>query len=51
MLDLIAVILFFGWLLGFFAFGEAVGTFIHILLVLAVITVLYRIIKGKPIVK
>lgn len=43
----IAVILLIGWAVGFFAFGQAVGSFIHILLVLAIIAILYRLITGK----
>jgi hypothetical protein len=42
----IAVILFILWLLGFFAFHVG-GGLIHILLVLAVIVVLYRLITGR----
>lgn len=41
---LIVVILLIGWAVGYFGFGEAVGSLIHILLVLAIIVVLYRII-------
>ncbi len=44
---LIVVILVIGWLVGYFGFGESVGNFIHILLVLAVIVVLYRLITGR----
>ena len=44
---LIVVILIIGWLVGFFGFGEAVGSLIHILLVLAVIGVLYRLATGR----
>ncbi len=44
---LIAVILILGWAVGYFGFGEAVGSFIHILLVLAVIAILYRLITGR----
>ncbi|RDK84664.1 lmo0937 family membrane protein [Marinirhabdus gelatinilytica] len=44
---LIVVILIIGWLVGFFAFGEAVGSLIHILLVLAVIAILYRLATGR----
>ncbi|MBW3518126.1 lmo0937 family membrane protein [Flavobacterium sp. NKUCC04_CG] len=44
---LIAVILIIGWAVGYFGFGEAVGSFIHILLVLAVIAILYRLITGR----
>ena len=46
MLWTIAVILFVLWLLGAFVFPVA-GGLIHILLVLAVIAVLYRIITGR----
>ena len=44
---LIIVILLIGWAIGYFAFGEAVGNLIHILLVLAVIGVLYRLATGS----
>jgi hypothetical protein len=44
MLYLIAVILFIGWLLGFFVFSA--GQLIHILLVLAIIAILFRLIRG-----
>ena len=42
----IAVILFVLWLLGFFALHVG-GGLIHVLLVLAVIVVLYRLITGR----
>lgn len=42
----IAVILLVLWLLGFFVFPVA-GSLIHILLVIAVIVVLYRVITGR----
>lgn len=44
---LIVVILIIGWLVGYFGFGEAVGNLIHILLVLAVIGILYRLATGR----
>lgn len=44
---LIVVILLIGWLIGYIGFGEAVGSLIHILLVLAIIGILYRIATGK----
>ena len=48
MLMTIGIILLILWALGFFAFN--VGALIHILLVLAIIVVLYRVITGrKPI--
>jgi hypothetical protein len=42
----LAVILFVLWLLGAFAFHVG-GGLIHLLLVLAVIVVLYRVITGR----
>jgi len=42
----LAVVLFVLWLLGFGVFHVA-GGLIHLLLVLAVIVVLYRIITGR----
>ena len=50
MLWTIAVILVILWLLGFSVFHVA-GGLIHILLVIAVIVILYRLITGrKPVV-
>ncbi|MEO7923260.1 MAG: lmo0937 family membrane protein [Chitinophagaceae bacterium] len=45
MLYLVAVILLIGWLLGFFVFSA--GGFIHILLVIAIIAILFRLIQGR----
>jgi len=42
----VALILVIMWLVGFIGFGSAVGSYIHILLVLAVIALLIRVIKG-----
>lgn len=44
MLYLIAILLLIGWVLGFFVFSA--GQLIHILLVLAVIAILLRLIRG-----
>lgn len=44
-LYLIAVILIVGWILGFFVYSS--GQLIHILLVLAVISLLLSIIRGR----
>jgi len=44
MLYLIAVILIIGWLLGFFVFSA--GGLIHILLVVAIIAIILRLIRG-----
>ncbi len=48
MLYLIAVILIIGWALGFFVFSA--GGLIHILLVIAVIAILLRLIRGDRVV-
>lgn len=52
MLDLlwaVAAILFVLWILGF-AFHVTMGGFIHLLLVLAVISILVRVITGRRLV-
>lgn len=48
LLNIIIVILIIGWLIGFF--GYQVGGLIHILLVIAIIAVLFRIIQGKKVI-
>lgn len=46
---LVVVILLIGWAVGYFGFGEAVGSLIHVLLVLAIVAILYRLATGnKP---
>lgn len=45
----VAFILFGFWILGFLVYD--IGSFIHILLVMAIILILLRIIKGKEIFK
>ena len=45
LLYIIAVILIIGWLIGFFAFDAP--SIIHVLLVLAIIAILLRLIRGK----
>ncbi|MEO5946862.1 MAG: lmo0937 family membrane protein [Chitinophagaceae bacterium] len=45
MLYIIAVILLIGWLLGFFVFSA--GSLIHILLVIAIIVIIFRVIQGR----
>jgi hypothetical protein len=45
LLYVIAIILIIGWLLGAFVF--TVGGIIHILLVLAVVAILLRLIRGR----
>ena len=41
----VAVVLVILWALGFFAYG--MGNLIHILLVIAIIAILFRVIKGR----
>jgi hypothetical protein len=45
LLYLLAVILIIGWAVGFFAYGA--GGIIHILLVIALIAIILRVIRGK----
>lgn len=45
LLYIIAVILVIGWIFGFFVYS--LGALIHILLILAVISVLISIIRGR----
>lgn len=47
LLFIVAVILLIGWILGFFVFS--LGNFIHVLLVIAIIAILFRLIRGKGI--
>ncbi len=49
LLYVIAVILIIGWLLGFFVYSA--GSIIHILLVIAVIAIILRLIRGDRVVK
>jgi len=49
MLYLIAVILIIGWLLGFFVFSA--GNLIHVLLVVAIIAIILRLIRGDRVVE
>lgn len=45
LLYIIAVVMIIGWAIGFFAYGA--GGIIHILLLIAIITVLLRVISGQ----
>jgi len=45
LLYVIAILLVIGWAIGFLAYG--VGGIIHLLLVIALIAILLRIIKGN----
>ncbi len=46
MLETIAVVLILLWLLGFVS-SYTMGGFIHILLVIAVVVILIRVIRGR----
>lgn len=48
LLYLIAIVLLILWAIGYVAFN--VGALIHILLVIAIIAVIFRVIQGKKIV-
>lgn len=48
MLTTIAIVLLVLWVFGFFS-AYTFGGLIHVLLVIAVIILLLRIIKGKPV--
>lgn len=47
LLNTIALVLIILWAVGFFAFS--LGAFIHVLLIIAVIAILFRLIQGKKI--
>jgi hypothetical protein len=47
MLETIAAILIIMWILGM-ASANTLGGFIHLLLVLAIVSVLLRVIRGSP---
>jgi len=42
----LAIFFIIVWAIGFFGFGSAAGSLIHILLVLALISVLVRVIRA-----
>ncbi|AFL82208.1 hypothetical protein Aeqsu_2758 [Aequorivita sublithincola DSM 14238] len=45
---IIVVLLVLGWLFGFFLF-PAIGGIIHILLVIAVIMIIYKLLTGRKV--
>lgn len=49
LLYLIAVILLIAWAIGFFAYSA--GSIIHVLLVIAAISILLNIIRGNSVIK
>jgi hypothetical protein len=46
MLDLIALVLIAGWIMGLVS-SHTMGGFIHFLLVIAIVVVLLRVIQGR----
>lgn len=48
LLYVIAVILIISWAIGFVGFGT--GGIIHVLLVIAIIAVLFRVIQGRKVI-
>jgi predicted ferric reductase len=48
LLYILAVILIISWAIGFFAYSA--GSLIHILLVIALIAVILRVIRGKEVI-
>ena len=48
LLYVIAVILIIGWAIGFFVYSA--GSIIHVLLVIAIIAIIFRVIQGRKVV-
>lgn len=44
--NLLIVLLVVGWLIGFIGFGAMVGNLIHILLILAVVGIVFRLLSS-----
>jgi hypothetical protein len=49
LINLIIVLLIVGWLVGYIGFASAVGGLIHILLVVAIIGIVYRLVSGRKV--
>jgi len=47
LLNIVIILLIVGWLIGYIGFGTMVGSLIHVLLVLAVIGLLFRLFAGR----
>lgn len=47
LINLLIVLLIIGWLVGYIGYGPAVGGLIHILLVVAVIGIVFRLVTGR----
>lgn len=46
-LKVIALILLVLWLVGFIGFGQAVGTFIHLLIVIAIVVFVVDLLSSR----
>lgn len=46
-ISLVIVLLVIGWIVGYFGFRDSAGSLIHILLVLAIIGIIYRLAMGR----
>lgn len=46
LVNIIIVLLIVGWLIGYIGFGAMVGNLIHILLILAVVAIVFRLLSG-----
>jgi len=46
-LNIVIAVLILAWLVGYIGFGTAVGSMIHILLVLAVVAIVVRLLTGR----
>ena len=47
MLWTVTVVLLILWAVGFFGFGQAVGAWIHILIILAIISLIFNLLSGR----
>jgi len=48
LVNVIILLLIIGWLIGYIGFGAMVGSMIHILLILAIVGILFRLFsRGK----
>lgn len=47
LINIIIALLLIGWLVGFIGFGAVVGNLIHLLLIVAVIGILFRLLDGR----
>lgn len=43
----VTVVLLILWAVGFFGFGQAVGMWIHILIILAIISLIFNLMSGR----